>query len=43
MGKARIGEPVATGSGNVAAVRLELDGDGDGSCCSARVPTAGPR
>ncbi|MFH8887500.1 hypothetical protein [Streptomyces sp. NPDC017949] len=29
VGKARIGEPVATGSGNVAAVRLELDGDGD--------------
>ncbi|MFD9377680.1 hypothetical protein ACFWBH_19405 [Streptomyces sp. NPDC059999] len=29
MAKAEIGEPVATGSGNVVAVRLKLDGEGD--------------
>ncbi|MCC3654655.1 MULTISPECIES: hypothetical protein [Streptomyces] len=29
-GKAKPGEAVVTGSGNVAAVRLKLDGDGDG-------------
>lgn len=29
MAKAKIGEPVVTKSGNVAAVRLKLDGEGD--------------
>ncbi|MFJ6048859.1 hypothetical protein [Streptomyces sp. NPDC092307] len=28
-GEAKAGEPVMTGSGNVATVRLKLDGEGD--------------